>query len=810
METYLFLTLAGLGWMLGRDRTRDRPPVPTRTGMAVAPVASASASSFSRMGVAAASAGAQGARVRAHDAPSMRSMYDSSALQAARATEASVATRSAQAAMHPMQTNRVPPNDADAVFVSPLTGRALPVSQFTHNNMVPFFGGTVKQNVSQGAFTSRLEAFTGVDQDRPYGTKEERDAFFAPRANDANHGGAADHIRTAFLSTMEGPKRRAFEQPAAMLVGKAGIAGGETGDVYYDQRAYTRDRTVDELRVASRPKTTFDGRVLSGEAHTAARPELPMVVKQQTRQPLKVQNGPDDFFRTTGAYTVQSARPEQILPCTARQVTGANSFYVGPGGSTAVARDSRQRDAMVAETHRVTLCGPQAGPAAPQQPRANDYGKAGNVAYPNERDVTGTRTYQSAVTTAIKALIAPITDIFKPTRKEDLVDAQRMFGNVVPGVVAQPKLTIYDANDVARTTLKETGLVEAPLANLRGNHRPGVAYDPADVPRTALKETTLAEAALVNLYGGNVRHMLTVHDPDDVARTSMKETTLRDGTMDGRLGGGMGARGYNRDPDVDARVTTRNTLGCVDTTLNPSMSRAAGTIVDPDAWRTPHTLREMTERFGQTDGADGAVGGLQNRGRQGAYATAANDVRDTQRQTLAATGVEYGGASIAAGVAPGGYGVAPIDMPDTQRMVLSDNDYYGVGTSAATGGAATSQEMEHAMGIRNDRDVIAAELDVRAPTTEGAKAGTSVEQYGDGAHLEPQRASVQYDGYERTSPRALQVASGSVGDVAQDRVPAELTADQADRRFTQDIMGAEAQRGHNPYAIGAFAARQGL
>lgn len=808
METYLFLTLAGIGWMLTKQRKQFQTDSSNSSNSSNPKITSLI--DHQQRDQTSSTDASRGRVAYRGDAPSMNDAYESHAWERARRMEQSAANRSAADALDPARTNRVPPNDSAAVFVSPLTGKPMPMSEFTHNNMVPFFGGSVKQNTRDTAFTSQLETFTGLDPTvrKP---KVESDPFFVPLANNANYGGVADDIRTSYLATMPPSRLKKHEQPMAMLVGKPGIANGETGDVYYDQRKYAQEKTVDQLRAATRPKTTYGGRVLPGEGNTAARMPIPQVVKEQTRQPMKVQNTADDFFRTTGARIAQTGRPDFVLPCTARQTTGANSFYLGPGGvASGVNRASVESDAQVSEPHRVTLCGPQLGPAAPAtSSRVNDYGKSGTVAYPNERDITTTREYGrgNVLSSVVKALTAPFSDVFKHTRKEDMIDAPRLFGNIGPtGVAAQPKLTVYDANDVARTTRKETGLAEVPLINLRGTLRPGVAHDPDDVPRTTLKQTLLAESAQVNLYGGNVRKMLTVHDPDDLPATTMKEVSLRDGTYDGRLGGeGMGRRVYVRDPDVDAKTTIRDTLDCVDTNLNPSMSRAAGMVVDPDVWKTQYTLRDLQKRFGMTDGTEGSVGGLQNVGRQGAYTTTANDVKPTQKQTLSAAGVEYGIAQRPQGTDAGGYQVAPKDIKDTQKQTLSDNDYYGIGASAASGAAATSQEMDRALNMRNDRDIIAASLDVRPPTTEGPKAGTSLDKYGDSAQLDTQRTTTDYDSYKHVSSKPLQVVNAGLGQVSQETLPPELLEYQADSRFNSDVAGSSTQRAANPFVLPSFS-----
>merc|ERR1711974_75206 len=63
-------------------------------------------------------------------------------------------------------------------FVSSLTGMEMNSEDFTHNNMAPFFGGSVKQNTFDTANNTLLEPHTGVQQ---YSIpKEEKKPFFEP------------------------------------------------------------------------------------------------------------------------------------------------------------------------------------------------------------------------------------------------------------------------------------------------------------------------------------------------------------------------------------------------------------------------------------------------------------------------------------------------------------------------------------------------------------------------------------------------------------------------------------------------------
>ena len=92
------------------------------------------------------------------------------------------------------------------------------------------------------------------------------------------------------------------------------------------------------------------------------------------------------------------------------------------------------------------------------------------------------------------------------------------------------KQTVYDVNDIARTTIKETTIHNEREGNIKGPER------------------------------------LTVYDPNDVAKTTIKETT-ENNTHEGNIGV---ATTKNRvyDYDTAPKITIRNTLDTVDYETN--------------------------------------------------------------------------------------------------------------------------------------------------------------------------------------------------------------------------------------------------
>jgi hypothetical protein len=769
MEACAFVAVAGIGYLLNRLR---KP-----TGEAGPPI--------------------QTDAPHSGDQPSMRNVYDSRFLAAVKAEETRRATVAAHLALDKGISGVVSRHDR-AMTTSPttrlnvrgtpppaitssLSGVQVPVEHFTHNNMVPFYKGNSTQNTADNAFSGRLEAFTGTDPLRI--PQVEPVPLFEPRREDI-YGIAVDNTRDAFMGSIQPSRNRAFEEQSPFPVERAGVANGETGDVYYDMRRSAMPPDVDALRQGTNPKLTFAGRVLPGLGTTTKRLDVTPVISQ--RPTIVVEQGLGDLLRTTGAVTKQATRPVFDVKDTNRQDT--SRYQLGVPGTR---EGAMSRDATYHQPFKTILAGPQRGPATRVGKEVTDYGMSSIQVYGNERDVTSTRTYQGNLSTAVKAVMAPLQDLLRGTRKEDFLEAPRAFGNIGPaGGAAQPKLTIYDPEDVARTTIRETGTVEAPLANLRGGVYRTVLHDSEDVARTNRKETGLAEAPITNLRGP--AYKLTAHDAEDVARTTQKETQLFDSYGQTPITVGRYA-GQAVDPDDVTRVTGRETMDTEDTARNMGPTEARGVAYNPDDWRPAVTNKQVLTDAGKGDYADGSVGSLQGT-RGGAYATNEYEAHMTHRQLLADTGTVYGGSQ--SGVhARGGYQVAPDEIKDTQRQALADNDYFGSSSSANPG----QMSYESAMAARTNETRELLDKG-RAPTNSSVKMAAGMDQAGEQLRA-PQRAHTRVDaGVLYQSVGAGGGAFGGanmIGDVGG----RDIYGDISDNRLHDEIAGAGAQASTNPLIL---------
>ena len=266
------------------------------------------------------------------------------------------------------------------------------------------------------------------------------------------------------------------------------------------------------------------------------------------------------------------------------------------------------------------------------------------------------------------------------------------------------KLTIYDPNDVARTTLKEQLIHDSKTGNLKG-HEKLTIYDPNDVARTTLKEQLIHDSKTGNLKG---KEKLTIYDPNDVARTTLKEQLIHDNVIN-NLHGPTRLTVY--DPDDVARTTVRDTTDNIQTSLNLKGHIGSQKYSDEKARATlAETLIDLN-RDGNPERGVLLAGD--------AYDYVDWKIKMTQKQYLSDNDY-YGGAQNDKG---GGYITNEYDARHTQKEVLSDNDFYGIATANERKQPISTDDITHMTTKPNIESV----LFNRDPTQTGNKTFNAAE-----------------------------------------------------------------------------------
>ncbi len=422
-------------------------------------------------------------------------------------------------------------------YVSPLSGIEFKEGEFKHANMVPFFRGQVKQNMADTANSQTLDAFTGTGFAQY--AKREQTPFFEPTKTPVGNPFGMEATTDFMATRINEPMNRANEAPMEPVRVGPGLNQGFThipsgGFQQQDGEEYVIHRMprTDDLRVASKPKLTYDTPLVSGAHFIKAGGFAESVGEVRKYQPDRYyinENGERNFI-TTGADQKATVRSTQVLKNTTRMATTRE--YAGHAGQ---AEGNATYTIAAAKAPLVKQHGPfgyrnadassyfNADTDADQ----NDYGKKGVEIRPNERFYTGERVHATNIAADERGVALPLQDGARQTRAEELIDNIRGTGNFTAmGGGLPAKQTVYDPNDIPRTTIKETTIdgdwlgMAAPA-----DAQPRLTvYDPNDVARTTIKETTI-DGDYVGVVGiAGQAQKLTVYDPDDIARVTGRNT----------------------------------------------------------------------------------------------------------------------------------------------------------------------------------------------------------------------------------------------------------------------------------------------
>ena len=162
-------------------------------------------------------------------------------------------------------------NQNDKKFmISPLSGKQMEVENFTHNNMTPFFGSNATQSTVPNVNSARIENFSGNVKN--YKNKSEIPTMFDPQFNVGNVYGNQNYSDETFQRYVASNKKQ-NEQPIRPVQVGPGLNAGfssqpQGGFQQANSLDYIKPKTVDELRVATNPKLTYRGRVISGQKET--------------------------------------------------------------------------------------------------------------------------------------------------------------------------------------------------------------------------------------------------------------------------------------------------------------------------------------------------------------------------------------------------------------------------------------------------------------------------------------------------------------------------------------------------------------
>ena len=363
---------------------------------------------------------------------------------------------------------------ADKYFPSETT----PDSNLTHNNMTPFF---TKGSYGNSTFNSdnRLDTYTGTGSNTI--VKKETATLFKPQDNLQNVYGNQnenDFLQSRVIES----KRHANTKPWEEIREGPGDLGFNSGAQYRDQ---TRDKNVDQLRIANNPKSEY-----------ANNYQAPAYKPNQSGQLGKtIKKTPDTYYVNDGIGGMGPARgidkpgekPLQMLTHEHREDTSVMYYGTRMGSAS-----NTYTKGVHEESKKTQLpANPYTNLSSQSVFHVSDHGKESFQVLENNRSTK--QDYFGAIKGQLyAATVEPIINQWKPTRKPiEHPNPIGFMGNT------QKKPGVH--NEYAPTTQREMMSETKPHWNVQG--RVGQSYIHTNPYSSKTQRPTTSHAILGNASG---------------------------------------------------------------------------------------------------------------------------------------------------------------------------------------------------------------------------------------------------------------------------------------------------------------------
>lgn len=355
-----------------------------------------------------------------------------------------------------------------------LTGDKVSSQYFEHNNMVPYFGSKIRPlNIDANTTESVLDNMMGGGSQAI--SKKEQAPMFSPGEN-LTYAFGAPNTTDFYRSRMNVSANMANVKPFADQKVGPGLGLGYTteGAGGFNSGMMDRDawneKTVDQLRIANNPKPS--GYMLFGHEGPAAShiQNLGSIGTVEKNRPDTVfEMGSERYLTTTGLEKGQTLRAIPVERYVSRPETSMS--YTGGAGSDNNATYIPGEYAPSTNIHlgAVPLAGANAG--GRNYATDADYGVKSQMAYPNNRTSNQQDSgYFGAVGGAFGAVVAPLLDMLRPSRKENTIGTLRPYQN--PGSTV-PESYIFNPADRPAPTIREMTEKSKNHLNINANQRGG-------------------------------------------------------------------------------------------------------------------------------------------------------------------------------------------------------------------------------------------------------------------------------------------------------------------------------------------------
>ena len=450
-----------------------------------------------------------------------------------------------------------------------LSGNYLNSEQFKHNNMMPFNGGKVKgrtydMNITESVLDNMVGSGSQVIK------KIEQAPLFKPEDNMQWAYGMPNQSDFYQSRVVPGMKNNNVKPFDTVMVGPGLDKGyGINGSNGYNSGMEARDKwlpkTVDQLRVDTNPKLEYELLNHEGPANSFIKtaPTTQMLGRVEKQRPdTFFINTQDRWLTTTGAEKGESLRPIQEMGIIRRNDIVTD--YMGPAGAIDVKATTAPQNFEKSKRHEPFQCDVNHSRATGQGNHTDkDLFLRSHTNYENNRStVRQPETLRSGFSAAIGAVIAPLMDILKPTRKDETINNVRIYGEATSAV---PKGYVYNPQDTTPTTVKETTLYQQNF-NIN-NQKEGIYVNNYTSPDNTQRDTTSCE-----YYTAAGGYATGYGDMSYDAAYRQHNNDIKAQTIMNRPNQG-GTQVFNQQMNL---TTIRSDSDRLDGRVNPAFSRLSG------------------------------------------------------------------------------------------------------------------------------------------------------------------------------------------------------------------------------------------
>ena len=307
-------------------------------------------------------------------------------------------------------------------------------------------------------------------------SKTEQAPLFTPQKGIQYANGAPS--TTDFIQSRVNPSLRMAnvkpweEHRVAPGLNKGYTTGGGSGlNTGMESRELWMDKNVDQLRTDTKPKQTFglSGHEGPGTYYIKSAPDIRTQGKVEKYLPDKFyESGQGHLFTTPGAEKAPTARSIMLMNDVNRADT-SQEYY----GTTVNKTGGKQMPQNYQPCNRIDNTSSSAsysnvsGVAGKMGPTTGDYGIQGYNILSNNRTNVDTGGFVGQINGVIKAVISPLLDIMRPTRKEDVVSAIRFGGGATAPIYSTNQ---NNQSDRTKTTIREMyeGALDCNHLNVQG------------------------------------------------------------------------------------------------------------------------------------------------------------------------------------------------------------------------------------------------------------------------------------------------------------------------------------------------------